>query len=978
MAGSLEREVAPDEPPGDEEPRVRVEVSDLKHTLWGFTPDPRDPDMPEEHCIARVICSNLEDLETARDASVFATNPSMVICEAINSRNDGSPRMFNVVQQFLDSSRALHGEAGVQPCGWVRVEHGSDSQDSHSDSGSHRVTHCDLEIACPDLSHVHGLPDLHAPCPYVLASSDIECFGSAGFPTDSIPEDKVICIGTTLRVATGDDMLRVVQCLGDVEGAHESGAAPDPEIITMSYASELELLVGWRDLIVVYADADIITGYNLHGFDYAYMVNRYRLLLDNDDAHDQDDRFLHLGRVINQKTFVPWHREGAASNDRGARQKFFPRMSGRVTVDMLQWISGQQSRFKLESYRLDNVARTYLDGNKKVDLDPKRLFDLFLNGGAAGMREIAEYCAKDCDLPLLLMSKLQTLTELGELAKITSTPLHDVMSRGQQVQVFNQILMYAHGMGYVVNPIPVAGAALQDDTKYEGATVISPAPGFYDDPIATLDFNSLYPSIMQTHNLSFDTYVLPGVDRGGLGRHAVHTTSDGREHVFVEGKEGVLPCILRTLLAARKSVKKQMKTARDDPQLHALLDGRQLAIKISANSVYGFTGVGGDKGFYPNLAIAETTTLEGRRLIHETKRMVEEEEGHEVIYGDTDSVMVRFASSAEDAKGAPEKKTSDEQRLREAYRLGEALADRITARFPKQIVIEMEKIFFPMLLVAKKRYAGLKYTRVEEPDGVDVKGMEIVRRDTSGFARRVMTEVLDTIMHTRDIGRARAVLGKHLEDIREDRVPFEDFVMSKALRDHYTNTNLPHLTVVRRIEERKGEVPRSGDRVPFVIVRLASGDGDAKFYEKAEDPAYARSHGVPIDTAYYVEKQVMTPICTLFRPFDRHPEELFVETLATIQRKAQRMRRLVDCLTPGEGHGGKGFWDVHAGPPPGTARKPVKKPAKKPAKKQVAKPVTKPVTKPATKPATKPTTQQTAKPRSAKSPAGAAGFERFL
>ena len=237
---------------------------------------------------------------------------------------------------------------------------------------------------------------------------------------------------------------------------------------------------------------------------------------------------------------------------------------------------------------------------------------------------------------------------------------------------------------------------------------------------------------------------------------------------------------------------------------------------------------------------------------------------------------------------------TDEQRLRTAFRLGEALADKITARFPEQVVIEMEKIYFPMLMVTKKRYAGLKYTRPEAPDGVDVKGMEIVRRDNCAFARRVMGEVLDVIMRTRDVAQARAVLEGHLAAVRDDRVPFEDFVMSKALRGHYKNTNLPHLTVVRKIAERKGEVPRCGDRVPFVIVRTA--DREAKFFEKAEDPGYARAHAVPIDRGYYLQKQVMTPIGTLFRPFDPHPERLFEATMACIDREAAGIRRLADCL----------------------------------------------------------------------------------
>ena len=875
---------------------ITWEECTLRHMLWGFTPDPEHRDAPQSHRVVKVVFTSMADMKKAR-SSPLLQGDGVVVCE-VDEEEPTDPeaesriiRKFNMIQQFLDSTRVIHSEEhAVKPCGWVSASHFKDVEVL----GEGRATHCDLEVRCTELEHIRGEP-IHATSPYLIACMDIECFGSNGFPKPTTEADKVICIGTTLQVfGQPDHMVRVVQCLGRVAGSHDprdqnpqdpdsskNTKNNDGDLITLSYPTELALLEGWRDLIVVYTDADIITGYNLHGFDYNYIVTRHHRLTGG----SSDSRFMHLGRVINQRTFCRVGKE--EEEDEGGQKKLFLRTSGRVTVDMFQWINRQQSRFKLESYSLNNVAATYLGGMRKVDLEAKRLFELFREGTPGGMREIAEYCSRDCDLPLMLMSKLQTLTELGELCKITSTLLHDIMSRGQQVQVFNQIMMNAHAMGYVVNPIPPEVLSALDDTKYEGATVIQPKSGFYDVPISTLDFNSLYPSIMQTHNLCFSTYVIPGsVERDALGKHTVHTTTDGREHVFMEGQEGVLPCILRTLLAARKAVKKQMKTTKDQ-QTYALLDGRQLAIKISANSVYGFTGVGGERGYYPNLAIAETTTLEGRKLIHETKRIVEQEDGYEVIYGDTDSVMVNFGIRA-----TPD--LSDEQRLRMAFRLGEALADKITDRFPAQVVIEMEKIYFPMLMVTKKRYAGLKYTRVEAPDEVDVKGMEIVRRDNSAFARRVMSEVLNVIMHTRDVAKAKEVLAGHLAAVRDNTVPFEDFVMSKALRDHYKNTNLPHLTVVDKIAQRKGEVPRCGDRVPFVIVRTK--DKEAKFFEKAEDPTYARAHAVPIDRSYYVKKQVMVPIGTLFRPFDPHPDRLFESTLASLDREASGMRRLTDCL----------------------------------------------------------------------------------
>ena len=133
-------------------------------------------------------------------------------------------------------------------------------------------------------------------------------------------------------------------------------------------------------------------------------------------------------------------------------------------------------------------------------------------------------------------------------------------------------------------------------------------------------------------------------------------------------RKGLLPTVLEGLIAARKRAKADLKKE-TDPFKRAVLDGRQLALKvssvslvrfytsrfpplqISANSVYGFTGA--TIGKLPCLAISSSVTAYGRQMIEQTKQVVESEytvaNGREhdakVIYGDTDSVMVRFGCS---------------------------------------------------------------------------------------------------------------------------------------------------------------------------------------------------------------------------------------------------------------------------------------------------------------------------------------------
>ena len=189
-------------------------------------------------------------------------------------------------------------------------------------------------------------------------------------------------------------------------------------------------------------------------------------------------------------------------------------------------------------------------------------------------------------------------------------------------------------------------------------------------------------------------------------------------------KKGLLPLILEELIAARKRARQELAKA-TDPFVKAVLDGRQLALKISANSVYGFTGA--QVGQLPCLPISSSVTAYGREMIEATREYVlkryNKANGYtydsQVIYGDTDSVMVKF--------GVPT--------IEEAMKLGKDAADYVTQYFVQPIKLEFEKVYCPYLLMNKKRYAGLLWTKPEKFDKLDAKGIETVRRDNCGLVR---------------------------------------------------------------------------------------------------------------------------------------------------------------------------------------------------------------------------------------------------
>jgi hypothetical protein len=187
---------------------------------------------------------------------------------------------------------------------------------------------------------------------------------------------------------------------------------------------------------------------------------------------------------------------------------------------------------------------------------------------------------------------------------------------------------------------------------FKGAVVLPPLRGKYEDAVVCVDFASLYPSIMRAMNMSYETLVSRETieKQGWVEDTDVRTVPDyvyppGRRlqivhnpancaFVTADVREGLLPKILRELLSERSRVKKEMK--KHEGPMRAVLNGKQLALKVVANSIYGFTGA--SKGFLPEPRIASSVTKYGRGLTLRTMDIVDNNpawKGSKVIYGDS-------------------------------------------------------------------------------------------------------------------------------------------------------------------------------------------------------------------------------------------------------------------------------------------------------------------------------------------------------
>jgi DNA polymerase elongation subunit (family B) len=644
-------------------------------------------------------------------------------------------------------------------------------------------------------------------------------------------------------------------------------------------------------------------------------------------------------------------------------------MEGRVIIDVMKIV---QRDHKLDSYKLDNVVGSFINGkilhsdhcmirvdnttglNKndyisinaekykieditnntvrldksveetdvpvvkwglaKDDVTPNDIFKC-QKGTSADRATIAKYCVQDCALCNSIIIKLEILANNIGMANVCYVPLSYIFLRGQGIKVFSLVAKHCNEDGFII-PLISFDPNNPDPEGYEGAIVLDPVPGIYiDAPVSVMDYASLYPSSMISENISHDSIVLDPIYDNLEGYSYVDITYDiytgtGDDKVktgekvcryaqFPNEDKGVLPRILQTLLSQRKKTRKKIehkevtvdgvsysgtigRESDDELEMRtetgeiirlnktnakiadkydefskAVLDGLQLAYKVTANSLYGSVGAKTSSIYMKELAASTTAT--GRDLILKAKEFMEVNYDAEVIYGDTDSIFVDF--KIKEKYGLTDKKET----LQKSIDVSVEASSKFKKTLKAPHDLEYEKTFYPFIILSKKKYVGNLYEFDVNKFKQKSMGIVLKRRDNANIVKQIYGGIIDIILKGDSLQSAVKFLYSSLRRLIEGGYPMNELVITKTLRSKYANpTRIAHKVLADRMRERDpGSAPEINERIPYVYIEHDEKNKSLLQGDKIEHPTYITQNKIKINYPFYITNQLSNPISQL-------------------------------------------------------------------------------------------------------------------
>ncbi|EPE06167.1 dna polymerase alpha catalytic [Ophiostoma piceae UAMH 11346] len=612
--------------------------------------------------------------------------------------------------------------------------------------------------------------------------------------------------------------------------------------------NEAELLSFFLGQVTL-VDPDVIVGHQLEGVDYSVLLDRLR-------AH-KTPQWSRIGRFKRQNWPSTINRVGG--NVFAERQI----LSGRLLCDLAN-DSGRSVMLKCQSWTLTEMCSLYLGGeqNQRREVDCDAALDTWAKS-ASGLLDFVAHIEADTYFIAALALKVQILPLTKVLTNLAGNSWARTLT-GTRAERNEYILLHEFHRNKYICPDKQTfrGRGREDDEqgeaggeggkkkdKYKGGLVFEPERGLYDKFVLVMDFNSLYPSIIQEYNICFTT-----VERSAL---ATDSEEEAVPDVPTKQDQGILPRLISGLVSRRRQVKGLMKDKKATSEQLATWDIKQLALKLTANSMYGCLGYTKSRFYARPLAVL--VTYKGREILRSTKELAEEK-SLQVIYGDTDSVMIN--ANVDDVAGA--------------LRVGQQFKKLVNDRY-KLLEIDIDNIFRRILLQAKKKYAAINLIEQngEYIEKMEVKGLDMRRREYCALSKDISTRILNEILSGNETEVSITRIHEYLREMGDKMrsgditpatgIPASKYIiftqLGKDPQDYPNADTMPQVQVALR-EAKRGKKMRKGDVVSYII---ATGES-APLSEPAPKRAYTagdlmkKESGLVPDVEWYINKQIFPPV----------------------------------------------------------------------------------------------------------------------
>jgi len=507
-------------------------------------------------------------------------------------------------------------------------------------------------------------------------------------------------------------------------------------------------------------DPDVLMGHQLQEVDYSILLSRLR-----------------------EKKTPGWHRIGRLK--RGEWPKTFGKtgssffaerqlLAGRLMCDLANDM-GKSLMTKCQQWSLTEMCELYLGPpNLRRELDNEAALKTWATT-REGLFNYVNHCHADTYFIAALALKLQILPLTKVLTELAGNSWARTLS-GTRAERNEYILLHEFHRNKYICPDKIygrvraktdegedgdEGADTKKKDKYKGGLVFEPERGLYDKFILVMDFNSLYPSIIQEYNICFTT-----VDRSATSENE---NEEKVPEVPVDQAQGILPKLIATLVSRRREVKKLMKDKRATAEQLALWDTKQMALKLTANSMYGCLGYTQSR-FYAR-PLAMLTTFKGREVLRSTKELAESTQ-LQVIYGDTDSVMIN----------------TNVDNIAEALKIGNDFKRSVNDRY-KLLEIDIDNVFRRLLLHAKKKYAAINMAEMDGKfvEKLEVKGLDMKRREYCALSKEASQKLLNEILSGQDAELVLEKIHEYLRDLsakmRANAIPVPKYVIYTVRED---------------------------------------------------------------------------------------------------------------------------------------------------------------------------------------------------